>query len=316
MTPAPLPRRFGAIHEALRALSEGLRGEAVLIVAGWHAPYDPWLGEEAARRVIELIEELDRAQPVELFLYARGLSASFADTLRRYGAPMARCHLLCRTLGASTAVALCAERLVLFAGAGLGAGDVASPRRGAASALDLELYEHLKPGESIFDGEGALHGPLLALLHERRARAGAERALSAVLSRRFGREERERAEALYEALSWQRLGQELGLGAVELERLGVEARHVERGGVEALKLKGLAESCEAHFAVRPRRRSSFGENELGEIEFELAHGEPGAMLATRRSAHYLELDTGSPDPDTGRLVGAWEAFSWEGTDPR
>lgn len=305
--------KFAPIHRALTHLEEVLARPVVLLAAGWHDPYRVVLTEEASRRLIDLYMHLPEAEAVPIFfLYARGCTTAFTDALRRSQLPFHAAYVANRTLGATTAAALCARSLVLLPGAGLGACDhvdLWAQPNASLLTTPAQIYQSLSHEEraSVLDSEAPPHTRhlILSLARARQEQALGERLLAAVLSsHHFDREQRDQVMELVEALSTRRLGESLALGTRELSALGVQAR----GPVESQELEaamGLCAAIERQFAVSPRARKLFEDNELGEVEFELATGEPGALIASKERAHFFELDTGSPDPDSGLLAGSW-----------
>ena len=306
--------QFEHLLQAMNRLEQVLSRPVLLLAAGWHEPYSVNLGEDAAKRLIDLYVRLpdSDALPV-LFIYGRGCSVAFADMLRRSNLPLHASYVMGRTLGPTTSVALCSRSLVMLPGAGLGAADAVEVIEQDYRAPSAEQWR-VMPAEyksMLLSAECAPHTRrlLLSELDAMSRQNLAERLLAAVLSSHFDREQREQVLELVDALSLKRLGRELGLGVKELMMLGLNAR----GPVESDELEAaleLARQIEAEFAVLPVERPLFQDTELGEVEFELATGEPGALLASTQYAYCYELDTGSPDPDSGMLRGAWkELFS-------
>lgn len=293
-------------------LEEVLARPVVLLTAAWHGPYRVVLAEEAARRLIDLYMHLPEADALPiLFLYARGCTPSFADMLRRSQLPFHASYVANRTLGATTSAALCARSLVLLPGAGLGAADASdlwAQEAGSLLTTSPHVYQSLSHEERalVLDPESAPHTKrlILSLARAKQEQGLCERLLAAVLATHFEREHREQVMELVEALSSRRLGESLALGTRELMALGINAR----GPVEPEELRAAMNLCtaiERQFAVTPRAKKLFDDNELGEVEFELATGEPGALIASLSQGHFYELDTGSPDPDSGLLAGEW-----------
>lgn len=306
MQSASFSETFPSLFGALTHFEQVIERPVLLLAAGWHHPYGVTLGEDAAMRWVNLLATLPEGElPPAVFLYARGCTPAFADTFRRAPTDVHATYVMGRPLGATTSVALHAHELVLLPGAGLGAADlVVSPQ--SVDLPDADLFRYALAGHDLLDELMPRRRAALALARERRSQELAERVLAATLAPRFDEESRARVMEIVEALSRKRLGHELALGVRELVALGLNVRepldHQERAAALA-----LAGACEDVFAVMARPRAKFDGGALdGEVEFELATGEPGALLATTRAAHYLELDTGSPHPDTGRLLGDWK----------
>ncbi len=310
MMPTSFDELFPQLHRALRDFEQILARPVIVLAAGWHAPYGVTLDEDAAMRWVNLLATLpDESLPPAVFLYARGCTPAFADTVRRALPDVHTTYVMGRTLGATTSVALRGRELVLLPGAGLGAGDViVSPQ--PVGAPDADLFRYAVAGQDLLDEQPAQRRAALSLARERRQQELAERVLAATLAPHFDAASRARVVEVVEALSRQRLGRDLGLGLRELVALGLNVREPLSGEERASAL-ALAGACEEKFAMMTRRRTMFSGDALGEVEFELATGEPGALMATLDRAYYLELDTGSPDPDTGRLMGDWQML--EGT---
>lgn len=307
MSSLRFPDKFPDLHDALSRFEQVLSRPVLLLAAGWQEPYGVTLDEDAAMRWVNLLATLPEcALPPAVFLYARGCTPAFADTLRRAHVDIHVTYVMGRTLGATTSVALRSRELVLLPGAGLGAADViVSPQ--TVSAPDADLFRYAMAGHDLLDEHLARRRAVLALARERRAQELAERVLAATLAPHFDEASRARVMEVVEALSRSRLGDALGLGLRELVTLGLNVREPIDGEERAAAL-ALAGACEDVFAVMTRPRAVFNGDSLGEVEFELASGEPGALLATTHAAYFLELDTGSPDPDTGRLMGDWQSL--------
>lgn len=105
-------------------------------------------------------------------------------------------------------------------------------------------------------------------------------------------------------LSRHRLGEGQGLLADELAELGSRARPLDGPDDEAAW--ELFASYEEALGLRDAPTRRYRESDVGdEVEWEFATGVPGAFVETREASTTFLLDTGRPDPDTGRLTGSW-----------
>ena len=289
------------VFEALARLEGQLERPVVLVAAGWLQERGVNLDGVAARLLADVLHQIE-GRPA-LALLARGGRASFADGARRLltAHQVQTSCVLGELDGAASVLALCAPRLLLLAGTGLG-----SPGRGPLGRGGVGLNPRVV--ELLEAGWAQLPEPrrrqALQVAHQRLGRRELELAAHALVDQ-LASKRPPSAGVLSEALSVDRLGDELALGAAELAELGVDASWVS--GEVAQAMWALREACEEHLSLKQRPRPRYTELvELGgEAEFEMATHEPGALLLSRQGGFVMELDTGSPDPDTGLLAGQW-----------
>lgn len=106
-------------------------------------------------------------------------------------------------------------------------------------------------------------------------------------------------------LSFQRLGASTGLDSSELSELGLDARPLESRADEAAW--ALFQAYEQALGLREAPGHRYQESDVGdEVEWEFATGIPGAFVESAAKSTAFLLDTGKPDPDTGRFDGAWQ----------
>ena len=294
------------IFDSLAALDAQRGYSHIAIAASWFVPRSHDLDEHAARVFLDVLEDVLSRQEggageVGLVLMFRGGFAVFADSVRRALAPLTvkSASLLTSVTGAATPIALLAQKLELAMGAGL--GSAATGTIGPVSpAWNPELVDVL--GKDLFALEESERRRMLGLERERRERELLSNALA--LSFGFSNIDEDQREALISALGFEGLGAQLALGARELEALGVQARWLE-GDARATS-RVLAHALEDLLGLKKEPAPAYTASGIGtEVEFEMATGEPGAVIASSERAWLLELDTGRPDPDTGLYQGDW-----------
>ena len=296
------------IREQLAALDEQRGYPHIAIASSWFAPRSHDLDEHAARvflDVLEHIEEARAAEEVGLVLMCRGGFASFADSARRALAPLkvASASLLTTVSGAATPLAMLAGRLMLAPGAGLGAA-ATGPVGPVAPAWEPDIIEEHE--QELFALEDPSRRRFLSIERVKRERELLSNALA--LSFGFSSVGEEQRETLINALSYEGLGGQLALGARELSALGVDA-HWLSGDARATS-RALAHGLEDLLGLRKEPAPAYTASGIGtEVEFEMATGEPGAVIASSERVWLLELDTGRPDPDTGLYHGDWLQIS-------
>lgn len=262
----------------------------LVVAASWRADVATDLDGQAARAVAELLDGLSAAHITVVYV-ARGGDATFADAVARsIRARGATFDLAVPTLvtGAGALLALAARRILVHPHGGVGAYD-AGPLRN----------RHASMGHALFDDVPALggiryeHDPALPT---RLAGGMRERRLSRELAQRLVQNE-----ADFDALSHLRLGYELGLDAAQLVAAGFDAQTWDEPALWA-----LFRALEADLGLLQAAEPPYTEADLGdEVEFIPAVGLLGAVVETTKRSMRFELDTGSPDPDTGIYAGAW-----------
>lgn len=263
----------------------------VLVVgASWRADIATDLDGQAARAVADLLDEV-RGDELTIVYVARGGEVGFADAVARsLRAREVRFRLAVPTLvnGAGALLAMAATKILVHPHGAVGAYD-AGPMRARHARLQPSIFDDVPAlGGIRYEHDVALPARLGAGMRERRlARALAERVAP--------------AEANYDALSHLRLGDSLGLDARELRAAGFDAETWDEPA-----LWSLFRSVEHDLGLLDTPQPRYTEADLGdEVEFAEAMGLLGALVATRDRALRYELDTGSPDPDTGIYAGAW-----------
>lgn len=276
------------LHRLVKKLERAVDAPVLVIGASWRADIATDLDTRAARFAAELVDEI-RDHAVIVYA-ARGGDTAFADHLTRslHGRGVSY-DLAVPTFvnAAGTLLALRARRLLLHPHGGIGAYD-AGPLRGR----DVELSAHNFDDVPALGGVRYDHDLTLPL---RLAAGMRERRLSLRFAERFAAGRR------VHGLTQLDLGHEVGLGAEELGELGFDA-----GLCDHAELWRLYREIEQQLGVLVDAKPAYTEADLAdEMEFEPATRLTGALIASRlRSARY-ELDTGSPNPDTGVFAGAW-----------
>jgi hypothetical protein len=292
------------IFDSLAALDAQRGYPHIAIAASWFVPRSHDLDEHAARIFLDVLEHtlaVGEGAEVGLVLMFRGGFAVFADSVRRSLAPLmvkSAC-LLTSVTGAATPIALLAQELELAMGAGLGSAATGTigpvPPAWAPEFVDGDR-------EDLFSREEPERRRMLAMARERRERELLSNALA--LSFGFSGIDEDQREALISALGFRGLGAQLALGARELEALGVSARWID--GDARATTRRLALALEDLLGLKKEPAPAYTASGIGtEVEFEMASGEPGAVIASSERAWLLELDTGRPDPDTGLYQGDW-----------
>jgi hypothetical protein len=171
---------------------------------------------------------------------------------------------------------------------GVGAYD-AGPLRADDVRLDHHLIDDVPAlgGIHYADNDHTLPARLAAGMRERR--------LARALGERLADGDK------LNALSHLRLGTDHGLGADELAEAGFEVEATDDDALWQLYL-----AAEEALGILSSPAPRYTESDIGtEVEFEPAVGLLGALVESRKSSYDFELDTGRPDPDTGRYAGAW-----------
>lgn len=107
-----------------------------------------------------------------------------------------------------------------------------------------------------------------------------------------------------DGLSTSRLGQGQGLLANELAQIGAQSRSLD--GADDDAAWNLFAAYEQSLGLRGSPRHRYSESDVGdEVEWEFATGVPGAFVESASASSVFVLDTGRPDPDSGRLFGNW-----------
>ena len=265
-------------------------GPVLIAAASWRADIATDLDGAAARAVAELLEA-QRGEHLTIVYAARGGDAAFADAVarslrtRKVSFDLAVPALI---NGAGSLLALEAARVRLHPHGGVGAYDC-GPLRSRHSSMGHALFDDIP----ALGGIRYEHDPMLPT---RLAAGMRERRLSRELAQRLAKDGVD-----FDALSHLRLGYELGLDAAQLNAAGFNAETWDEPALWA-----LFRSLEADLGLLDTPEPRYVEAELGnEVEFAPAVGRLGAIIETSKRAIPYELDTGSPDPDTGVYTGAW-----------
>lgn len=276
---------------------ESLRGRRVMIVgASWRKDTAHDLDLVGARAFVDVFEAMGRPSRLSLFIVARGGNPAFADQVIRTTRG-AECDVeviipsLCN--GVATLLAMTASNTVLTVHGGLGAYD-AGPLGADTAALDHDLVEYV-PALGGLDIEATLPAQL--------ATGVRQRMLARELARRLSSHE-----PLLEALSQYGLGPSIGLGAAVLSSVGLETETVSDPALWDLFL-----AVERALQLRAAPVPAYTESDLAdEVEFEPAHGLTTALIESTDLTREFVIDTGRPEPDTGRYVGEWQ---WDDDAP-
>ena len=292
-------------RDHLTALEDTFGVPIILIASRWRESRAVDLDREAARTFLEIFDalpgEYDRPpETIGLFLVGRGGRPTFVNTVYRVleGFDVDyRCFVPDVVNGGYTLLALGADEIVCHPYGGLGAYD-APPARALNGRIDLETLAAVRPHLAHEEGDVDVDLPRLAEMAHLRtlARQQLERVMDGTESGAGARVARE--------MTVDRLGEELALGADELDGLGVNCRPTDEAEREVLWR--LHREVEDDLGLREKAPERYTESELGEeVEFEPAKAVPGAIIeSTYRSAVY-HLDTAKPDPDTNMLQGHW-----------
>jgi hypothetical protein len=261
----------------------------LLIAASWRPDIATDLDGNAARVVSDALDTID-SDRLTVVLGARGGEAVFADqvarSLRARGISF---DLAVPTFvsGVDGLLAIAADRVLIHPHGGVGAYD-AGPMQSKFSTLGPHLFDDVPALGGVEYG----HDPQLPA---RLAGGLRERRLSRQLAGRLAGEGVD-----YDALSHIGLGQDLGLDAEELRAAGFDAETWNEPALWSLWL-----SVESELGVLEAAEPPYTEADIGmEVEFAPAVGLLGALVETKKRVHRYELDTGSPDPDTGAYAGA------------
>lgn len=289
---------FADLHAALVRLEEIAGHPVVLVASGWRGPKGVNFDLDAVRVLRDITRSVQGA-PFSLFVMGRGGMASFADGARRLfsGQDVQRCYVADFVRGAASVITLMAKEIVLMPGAGVGAPG-AGPLGPGLPIVSEDVVR--RAPHDLFGYEEQDRRELLGLAQQRAAREHLQTALNVMATVRLGGKD---ASGLSNALSAARLGDGMALGARELDALGVSARVTSEG--EEGACWELLRACEAVLELELEPAKPYTLLADGEVEFELATGKPGGLIATSRSVGVFELDTGSPDPDTGLYEGGW-----------
>ncbi|MFP4600152.1 MAG: hypothetical protein ACLFVJ_17985 [Persicimonas sp.] len=269
--------------QLIARLSEELGMPVITVAASWHGDNAVDLAEEGARAFVSVLEaELEAARAdsdsdaehVGLFLLGRGGFPVFAEgvwrVLRGRGL---KAHAIVpyRADGAFTLIALTAERCLLHPYASLGAYD-----RCPITAVSASPGQQQKLARRLME----------------RIVGGTDAGLGARVARCLGAES---------------LGSQLGLASDELERLGIDSQ-ITRGDRADL-VWDLYRAYESELDILEPPTPRYTPSDVAdEVEFEPATGLCAAIIEGSAQSVHFELDTGSPDPETGVLEGRW---MWE-----
>lgn len=106
----------------------------------------------------------------------------------------------------------------------------------------------------------------------------------------------------YARLSTFEIGLDTGLSATQISKLNLPTTMLDNED-----LRKLSDHLDQELGngVSPLQR--YTETDLAdEVEFEFAIEIPAAILATSQLQFSYMIDTGNPDPDTGKFIGGWE----------
>ena len=259
------------------------------------------LGEDGVRAFVEILEREvdDDASRVGLFLLGEGGYPSFADgvtrSLRERGLEV-EVIVPYRVSGVFTTMALSADRVIMHPNASVGAFDQPPLGRRVVDVTiaTLEYFDQLpEVGHTLEDRAPELaRDRFFARLHRR------------VVERVVGDLDSGVGARVVRELSLDSLGEELAVGATELETIGLACETAEDQFRESIW--ELFEVYEDIFEMRDKQEPLFHESDVAdEVEFEPARGLVGAVIEGPDEALVFELDTGRPDPDTGMLDGEW-----------
>lgn len=291
--------------EHLTALEDTFGVPVILVASRWRKHRAVDLDRRAARILLELFDGLpgdwDRhPDQLGLFLVGRGGRPAFANSVYRVldGFDVDyQCFIPGVVTGAYALLALGADELVLHPYGGVGAYD-APPAQRLPGRVDLETLAAIRDHLSDEGWEASESLPRLAeLAHLRKLSQGQlERVVDGTDEGMGARVARE--------MTVDRLGEELALGAGELESLGVPARQADEAEREVMWR--LHDSIEGDLDLRGEVPERYTESDLGEeVEFERAQAIPGAVIESAYQSAVYELDTGEPDPETSMLQGSW-----------
>lgn len=273
----------------LKALSVLLKMPVISLVAGWRAERSVDLDEAALRAFLHVLDaELetssvqDGPEEIGLFLVGRAGYPGFAEgVIRALRGRGIRCAAIIpdRVDGAFSLAALGADSRLMHPYAALGAYDLA-PRRSTRPERDALFAQNLLArfiDEDFFDAAGRQNIADPARLVGRVARS----------------------------LGAELLGDELGLSALELERVGVGVKLASKKEGEVLR--ALFQEYERALGALARPTPRYIASDIAdEVEFSPAEELVGALLEGAAATLTFKLDTGRPDPDSGLLDGAWE----------
>lgn len=293
-------------RDHLTALEDTFGVPIILVASRWRKHRAVDLDRRAARILLELFDGLpgdwDRhPDELGLFVVGRGGRPGFANAVYRVldGFDVDyRCFVPGVVTGTYALLALGADELVLHPYGGVGAYD-APPARELSGRVDLEtlaaVRSHIADPDETADFDSL---PRLAqLAHIRNlSHRQLERVLDGTDGGTGARVARE--------MTVERLGEELALGATELDNLGVPACRADEAEREVMWR--LHDAVEDDLNLRGAVPDRYTEGEVGEeVEFERHRSIPGAVIESAYQSAVYELDTGEPDPETSMLQGAW-----------
>lgn len=287
------------IRTAIGTLEEVLGLPVVLLTSSWRADRAVNLDRESARIVVDVVEAMELGDdPLAIFVEGEGGYAGFADmALRALRGPGRALTAVVahRVQSAFSVLALGADEILVHPYGGVGAYD---------AGLIGECYA--LPGGASTPAVAAPGGSEKAVRHQLQ-HALRQRHLLAMAQRKnlSGRSPRAR-DAILAELNHERLGEELALSAPELDALeGLAARRVAADSADLIW--ELYRQIEDRLELRgePRPRYTASDLLADEVEFEPALGVDGALFVGGGLGYAFELDTGSPDPDTGLYRGDW-----------
>lgn len=278
--------------QLIRALEEVSESAVVVIAASWRADLATDLDAQAARAFSAVLDDAS-VDHLTLVCSLRGGEVAFADAVARSLRTRGITYdLAVPTLinGVGGLLALQARNVRIHPHGAVGAYD-SGPLRIRQASMSPTLFDDVPAlGGIRYEHDPSLPTRLAAGMQERR--------LARELAMRLAGEGVE-----FDALSHLRLGAELGLDPAQLCAAGFTAETWDEP-----TLWELFCALEDDLGLLARPTPAYTEADLGdEVEFEPAVGLLTAVIASSSRAMRYEVDTGSPDPDTGVYAGAW---SW------
>lgn len=274
----------------IKKIEKELDCKAILIASSWREDICYDLDEAAARRVIDLYDDLKQPESIALILQSRGGQVGFADSIiRALRARVERLITVVPTLinGAASLIALSSDQIALHP-------------YGAIGGFDAGLMQHTAAQitRDIFDDIPALGG----LRYDHDPHMPARIAIAANAQRRAKQWLARRGQGETSGITVDALGRDTGLDARELQNSGFNAIAFDFDPLRELQIM-----IDEELGNRGEELVLYTESDLTteEVEFEPAQGLPAVILQTTRKRYVFERDTGRPDPDTGELLGAW-----------
>lgn len=283
---------------SIRALSKYLGRPVVLVASHWLADRRVDLDEQALPILDAVLPAITNIDMVMVCL-GRGGHLAFADGLRRR--LMVYDHVTTCALdlvnGVMSMAMLMGHGQLYRKQAGLGAYDV-----GSLGGEPPKWQAHLLPfvDQTIFNLLDREQAERVAL---RLAHTSYERQQALYFMQTLS-QSIDASEDVLKALSFESLGTHQGLDPNALARLKINAK-IATSSQQSL-LDDIYLACDALLTLRSKPESRFSTVDLiDEVEFDLNSTYPGAIFASSQYCYVYQLDSGSPDPDTGILKGQW-----------